>query len=156
MRSSRRTTPHVAENSIVDDATDACSLRGIFATFLADSSASLRRPYFYLIQSNGWKSLCLLTGLSVQDYSKLLLLSKLVRVRTNKDGSRLIWVVRDDWNTFLGRFELRGDIYGKGGCVELSTFYVKPTSLLAGDLAFLAVIMGKEDFSSSWCNWCKW
>jgi hypothetical protein len=65
-------------------------------------------------------------------------------------------VDRDDWNTFLGRFELRGDIYGKGGCVELSTFYVKPTSFLAGDLAFLAVIMGKEDFSSSWCNWCKW
>jgi hypothetical protein len=26
---------------------------------------------------------------------------------------------------------------------------------LAGDLAFLAVIMGKENFSSSWCNWCK-
>jgi hypothetical protein len=71
MRSSRRTTPHVAENSVVDDATDACSLRGILAAFLADSSASLGRPFFYLIQSNGWKSLCLLTGLSVQDYSKL-------------------------------------------------------------------------------------
>ena len=47
MRSSRRTTPHVVENSIVDNATDACSLRCIFATFLADSSASLGRPYFY-------------------------------------------------------------------------------------------------------------
>jgi len=67
MRSSRRTTPQVAENSIVDDATDACSLRHICATFLANSSASLGRPYFYLIQSNDWKSLCLLTGLSVQD-----------------------------------------------------------------------------------------
>jgi len=65
MRSSRRTTPHVAENSVVDDATDSCSLRLIFATFLADSSTSLGHPYFYLIQSNGWKSLCLLTGLSV-------------------------------------------------------------------------------------------
>ncbi len=128
MRSSRRTTPHVAENSVVDDATDSCSLRGIFATFLADSSASLGRPYFYLIQSNGWKSLCLLTGLSVQDYSKLLLLSKLVRVRVNKDGSRLIWVVRDDWNTFVGRFELRGDIYGKGGCVELTDGYINHTA----------------------------
>jgi hypothetical protein len=26
---------------------------------------------------------------------------------------------------------------------------------LAGDLAYLAVIMGKENFSLSWCNWCK-
>jgi hypothetical protein len=103
MRSSRRTTGQVAENSVVDDATDACSLHRIFATFLADSSTSLGRPYFYLIQSNGWKSLCLLTGLSVQDYSKLLLQSKLVRVRNNKDGSRSIRVDRDEWNLFLGR-----------------------------------------------------
>jgi hypothetical protein len=36
-----------------------------------------------------------------------------------------------------------------------SSFFLKPTSFLAGDLAFLAVIMGKENFSSSWCNWCK-
>jgi hypothetical protein len=63
MRSSRRTTGQVAENSVVDNATDACSLRLIFATFLADSSTSLGHPYFYLIQSNGWKCLCLLTGL---------------------------------------------------------------------------------------------
>jgi hypothetical protein len=119
MRSSRRTTPHVAENSVVDDLTDACSLRCIFATFLADSSASLGRPYFYLIQSNGWKSLCLLIGLSVQDYSKLLLQSKLVQVRNIKDSSRSIRLDRDNWNTFLGQFQLRGDIYGKGGCVEL-------------------------------------
>jgi hypothetical protein len=103
MRSSRRTTGQVAENSVVDDATDACSLRHIFATFLADSSASLGRPYFYLIQSNGWKCLCLLTGLSVQDYSKLLLQSKLVRVRNNNDGSRLIKVDKDQWHLFLGR-----------------------------------------------------
>ena len=129
MRSSRRTTPHVAENSVVDDATDACSLRGILAAFLADSSASLGRPFFYLIQSNGWKSLCLLTGLSVQDYSKLLLQSKLVRVRNNKDGSRSIRVDRDDWNTFLGRFELRGDIYGKGGCVELTDGRINYTAI---------------------------
>jgi hypothetical protein len=124
MRSSRHTTPHVAENSMVDNATDACSLRCIFATFLANSSASIGRPYSYLIQSNGWKSLCLLIGLSVQDYSKLLLQSKLVRVRNNKDGSRSIRVDRDDWNTLLGCFQLRGDIYGKGGCVELTDGWI--------------------------------
>ncbi len=34
-------------------------------------------------------------------------------------------------------------------------FNIKPTSFLAGDLAYLAVIMGKENFSSKWCNWCN-
>jgi hypothetical protein len=120
MRSSRRTTGQVAENSIVDDATDACSLRHISATFLADSSASLGHPYFYLIQSNGWKSLCLLTGLSVQDYS-ILLQSKLVLVRIKVD--------RDQWNLFLGRFQLRGGIYGMGGCVELTDGKIKHAAI---------------------------
>ncbi len=36
-----------------------------------------------------------------------------------------------------------------------SSFFIKPASFLAGDLAYLAVIMGKENFSLSWCNWCK-
>jgi len=62
MRSSRCTTGQVAENSVVDDATDACSLRRIFATF-------------------------------------------------------------------LGRFELRGDIYGKGGCVELTDGWINYTAI---------------------------
>jgi len=36
-----------------------------------------------------------------------------------------------------------------------SSFSIKPISFLAGDLAFLAVTMGKENYSSSWCNWCR-
>jgi hypothetical protein len=56
MVSSRRTTPHVAENSVVDNLTDACQLQHILATFFVESLASLGRPYFYLIQTNGWKS----------------------------------------------------------------------------------------------------
>jgi hypothetical protein len=35
-----------------------------------------------------------------------------------------------------------------------SSFSLKPTLFLAGDLEFLPVIMGKENFSSSWCIWC--
>jgi len=96
---------------------------------LANSSASLGHPYFYLIQSNGWKSLCLLTGLSVQDYSKLFLQRKLVLVRNNNDGSRLIKVDRDQWNLFLGRFQLQGDVYGKGGRVELTDGYIKHAAI---------------------------
>jgi hypothetical protein len=38
---------------------------------------------------------------------------------------------------------------------HMRSFSLKTTSFLAGNLAFLAVIMGKENFSSSWCNWCK-
>ena len=129
MRSSRSTTPHIAKHSVVDPFTDACPFQSILATFLADSSASLRRPYFYFIQSNGWKSLCLLTGLSVQDYSKLLLQSKLVRVRKNKDGSNLIRMDRNEWNLFWGQFQLRGDIYGQGGCVELTDGKIKHAAI---------------------------
>ena len=36
---------------------------------------------------------------------------------------------RDDWNTFLGRFELRGDISGKGGCVELTDGRINYTAI---------------------------
>jgi hypothetical protein len=71
---------------------------------LANSSTSLGRPYFYLIQYNGWKSLCLLTGLTVQDYTKLLLKSMLVLVRNNNNGSRLIKVDRINGIYFWGGF----------------------------------------------------
>ena len=55
MRSTRLTTGHLSKNSAVDTWTDVCSLRCIFSSFLANSSASLGRTYFYFIQSNGWK-----------------------------------------------------------------------------------------------------
>jgi hypothetical protein len=32
---------------------------------------------------------------------------------------------------------------------------IKPVSFFAGDLAFLAYLMGKDNFRSMWCNWCK-
>ena len=38
---------------------------------------------------------------------------------------------------------------------HVSSFCIRPTSFLIGDLAFLAVMMGKENYSGSWCNWCK-
>ena len=36
---------------------------------------------------------------------------------------------RDQWNLFLGRFQLRGDIYGQGGCVELTDGYIKHAAI---------------------------
>ena len=32
---------------------------------------------------------------------------------------------------------------------------IEPTAYLSGDLLFLAYMMGKENFSSAWCNWCS-
>ncbi len=118
MRSSRGTTPHVAENSVVDDATDACSLRGIFATFLADSSTSLGRPYFYLIQSNGWKSLCLLTGRQsriIANYSFKVSLSESGITKTAPD--QLGWIGMDGI-PFWGGLNYEGTFTERGGVLN--------------------------------------
>ncbi len=32
---------------------------------------------------------------------------------------------------------------------------IRLVTYIAGDLAFLAYIMGKDNFSSMWCNWCE-
>jgi len=31
----------------------------------------------------------------------------------------------------------------------------KPESFIAGDLAYLACLLGKDGFEGDWCNWCK-
>ncbi len=36
---------------------------------------------------------------------------------------------RDEWNLFLGQFQLRGDIYVKGGHVELMNGYKKHAAI---------------------------
>jgi hypothetical protein len=63
-RSSRPTTTLIAETSVVDATTDVSHWRRIFTTILEDASPALSRPHFYLIQANGWQSLCLLAGIS--------------------------------------------------------------------------------------------
>eukprot|EP00984_Skeletonema_dohrnii_P027892 scaffold17602_cov77-Skeletonema_dohrnii-CCMP3373.AAC.2 len=32
---------------------------------------------------------------------------------------------------------------------------IKPESFIAGDLAYLACLLGKDGFEGDWCNWCK-
>jgi hypothetical protein len=120
VRSTTLRTSVVAKRSMVEDANDVVQWRQIFASFLSDASSALVEPYFYLLQLNGWKSLCLLTGLSVFEYSKLLLECKLIRVRRNRDGSTTILVEKDQWNYFLVNNNLRGDAYGRGGSAELT------------------------------------
>jgi hypothetical protein len=88
MRSSRCTNTPSDETSVVVALTNVLHWQGIFATFLKDASAALCRPHFYLIQANSWQSLCLLDGISVPIYSRLLIECKLVQIRTMRDGSR--------------------------------------------------------------------
>jgi hypothetical protein len=38
-------------------------------------------------------------------------------------------VDRDEWNLYLGRSQLQGDIYGKGGRVELTDGYIKHSEI---------------------------
>ena len=38
-------------------------------------------------------------------------------------------VDRDEWNLYLGRCQLQGDIYGKGGRVELTDGYIKHSEI---------------------------
>ena len=86
---STRSKSTVAEPS--DAATDESIWRRIFATFLADASSALvshsapraSHSYFYLPQSDGRNSMCLLTGLDCETYSALLLKCRLISIRNN-------------------------------------------------------------------------
>jgi hypothetical protein len=93
----------------------------ILATFRANFSAALGHPYFYLIRTTTRWSLCQLSGLSPINYSALLLECQLVNIHTKTtDGSRTVQLDRKKWIAFLERYELRGDVNGKGGCAELT------------------------------------
>ena len=47
------------------------------------------------------------------------------------------------------------NLVGKDAKKADGVFLITHESFLAGDLMFLAMIMGKEGFSMAWCNWCK-
>ena len=118
MRRSSRRNSVIAEKHVsasvdldatsTDDTTNTSKWWCTFASFLTeassalvpDSPSALSDAYFYLIQSTGWKSLCLLTGLDVNDYCALLIKCKLVRVRKHKDGSRLVNLEWALWDSF--------------------------------------------------------
>ena len=117
-------------HSAGDPRADVSHWRKIFATFVEEASSALASPYFYLLQSNGWKSLCLLTGLSEEVYSALLLKCDLVRFENKSDGTRTVAVRGDAWNNFLMLGNLRGDIKDRrGGCAELSKGKINKTAI---------------------------
>jgi hypothetical protein len=120
MRSSRCTNTPSAETSVVVASTNVLHWQGIFTAFLKDASATLSCPHFYLIQANGWQSLCLLVGISLPIYSRLLLECKLVQIRLMRDGSRDVRLDTEEWSSFMVHYGLQGGICGGVGCVELT------------------------------------
>ena len=121
-RTSQSSNSVVADNTLlVDSSDDVSRWRRTLATFLSEACLALDGSFFYLIRSNGWKSLCQLTGLSPEVYSALLLECKLVSIRQNSDGTRSASGENEEWKEFLRLHGLRGDTYGRGGGVEFST-----------------------------------
>jgi hypothetical protein len=81
----------------------------VLASFIANSSAALTLPYFYLKRTNTQWSFCQLSGLSPINYSALLLECKLVQTRANLvDDSRNVRFERKNWISFLDQYGLRG------------------------------------------------
>ena len=81
---------------------DVSHWQKILASFIAQSSAALAHPYFYLIRTNTKWSMRLLSGLSPTIYSTLLLECELVSIRTNwEDGTKSVRLARKQWIVFL-------------------------------------------------------
>ena len=62
--------------------------RVAFATFLSTAAASVSYPSFYLIQTNTWEGLSVLSGMLPLDYGTLLPVCNLVQVVNREDGSK--------------------------------------------------------------------
>ena len=132
----------VAETHYVGQSGCDSIWRCALATFLADASSALvpntptiqsGRPYFYLLQTDGIHSLCLLTGLTVEAYSALLIECKLVRILELKDGSRSVQVNRKEWDDFVMTPKLRGDAVDvRGRHVELTDGSIKISAIKDG------------------------
>jgi hypothetical protein len=89
----------------------------ILASYIANSSAALVHPYFYLIRTNTRWSLCQLSGLSPINYSALLLECQLVQTPTNlSDGSRFVRFERKNGLHFwidMGYGEMQSSLTAK-------------------------------------------
>jgi hypothetical protein len=128
---SMRTRSSLADSSGSDGVDDDCTgtdepganvarWQRKFATFLSEASTALTIPYFYLLQANGWKSMCLLTGLSVEVYSALLLECRLVDI-DNYGAGRRVCVNKRAWEDFFVRFNLMSGYDRRGSCVEITS-----------------------------------
>lgn len=82
------------------------------ATFIRESSLSIKSPYFFLICGNHKKYLFLHTMLSIQKYSALLIGCDLVKCRIMSDGSTKVDCPEERWKRFLERYYLDNDGVG--------------------------------------------
>lgn len=95
----------------------------VLAAFIAQASAALANPYFYLMRTNTKWSLCLLSGLSPTIYSALLLKCDLVSIRTSRDGSKSVRLAREKLIEFINQYGLRGDAEYTDGQINHSAIF---------------------------------
>ena len=129
MPRSRRSSGSVANSAADIDPPELYQWRSLFATFLKEASPALGSPYFWLVRTNGWKSLCLLTGLPPMDYGILLHQCQIIYIVNYKDGTREVKMDVDKFNTFLREYGVRGDPKLQDGCAELSNAHVTQLAL---------------------------
>lgn len=95
-----------------NDGTPSYPWKSSLATFLSGTAAGMGgRPYYYLIRSNGWKSMSLLSGLRPLDFSSVLLACEFVAVATKKDGSKYVKFSFDKFQQFITDWQLGGDVW---------------------------------------------
>jgi hypothetical protein len=102
---------------------DVSHWRKVLAAFIAQSSAALAHPYFYVIRTNTKWSLCLLSGLSPTIYSALLLRCDLVEIRTSRDGSKSVRLAREKWMNLINEYRLRDDAEYTDGQINHSAIF---------------------------------
>ena len=92
--------------------------------------------------------MCLLTRLTIEAYSALLIKCKLVRIHELRDGSQLVQVDKIEWDKFLMGPDLRGDIVGRGRRAELTDGRINKAAI-----KITAEIEGEEGNMGSTMMW---
>ena len=115
-RSSRRRRGGVASSSRppppeIYDPPELQQYRRPLAYFIRDFDVASGSNHgrFYLLRTNGWKSLAQNLGLPHGTYSSLLLACHLVNVKARVDGSKRVVVQQDEWKKFLAQYGLKGE-----------------------------------------------
>ena len=118
----------------IESTPEKAILCSALATFIRESSLSIKSTYFFLICGNHKKGLFLHTMLSIQKYSALLIVCDLVKCRIMSDSLTKVDCPEERWKRFLKRYHLNNDGFG---CSEATKgrFY-------------LGALLGNRDYCS--------
>lgn len=130
-RSSRSGRGQSDPAPIVEATEEILACRTALATFLLGASKSLGgQPTHYLLRTNGWKSVSVLTCLPPLDYATVLLLCNLVTVDAKNDGTYKVNVSTDKWNgRFFRPYGLLGENERTGATSKMTKATLYPDAL---------------------------